>query len=870
MNGARRQSSPLGQPEKVPVVAGMDWATRLRRGKEALKEFWKRGIVGRRLLEEHTTLMDIFICDIFLNCPEPAARNMAVVALGGYGRQELFPFSDIDIMLLFPPDEEHAVETVAECLFYPLWDSGLEVGHGVRTVDACLESAAKDYFFQVAMLDARLICGDQGLFNELVASFKDAFIQGNRREFVLKMLDHRRERHRRYGSHVYLLEPNIKESRGGLRDFQAMLWVSKVLFDLKDLTAMQDAGLLSAEERTRLEQAWEGLIQVRNRLHFVSGRKNDRLYFEYQEELARQAKRVYGPEIKSVEAFMRQVHNHLHTIAVASALFFEHIDDTLLLSPRGEDRPLEEGIEIINGKIYLPDPQLIKKRPYFLMKLFSHAARQGLAIHHRTRRLIAANLGLVDDRLRCSLRMAKFFLSIFEAPNNPYPVLEAMLDTGLLTAYIPEFNMIKSLVQHDVYHIYTVDRHLLQTVSELHRLRKEEKMVFDRIEDQSILFLAAMLHDIGKGDGHGHAYRGAEIVKDIAKRMGLDDQQTELLAFLVANHLFLADTAMRRDLEDEALILKCARHIQDHKRLDMLYLLSIADARATGPTVWTDWKAALLQELYLKVAHLLERKDLIDPDRVQAVKWMKEQVTDLLGRENQDLLEILPEDYLLSFTPEAIVKHLRLRKELALRPFVLIPEDRRHFWSVLVIARDRPGLLARIFGVLALHNLDVLAAQIFTLKDGTAVDLLEVESCVHKEYGEQDWEALVRDMDLALRDRLALSYRLASKLRPLGQTHSHVCIRPNAEVVIDNDTSDFYTVVEVYGQDRRGFLYDITKALTDFGLDIFRAKIGTRADQVVDVFYVLDRWGQKITEPELHEELKKALLYAAGCQVGKV
>ncbi len=851
------------------MVTETDWKDRLRRGRDALQSFWAKGLVGRSLLIEHTRLMDSFIQDIFSRCKEPASGQMAVVALGGYGRQELFPFSDIDILLLYPTDAESTIEAVAETLFYPLWDAGLEVGHGVRTIEACMETAREDFFFQVAMLDARLLCGNQALFEDLIAQFSKTFIQGNRKEFVLQMLDHRRERHRRFGSHVYLLEPNIKESRGGLRDLQAMIWVSKVLFGLGDLKAMEDAGLLSMEEREQLEEAWEALIQLRNRLHFVSGRKNDRLYFEYQEELSRTGPKIYGPQIRSVEAFMQQVHNHLHTIAVASDLFFEHIDDALRLSPKGEDRYLEHGIEIIDGRIHLTDPDILSRRPHYLMRVFQHAAAEGLPIHHRTRRLVRANLSLVDDKLRSSLRMAKAFLEIFTSPHNPFPVLEAMLDTGLLTAYIPEFERVKSLVQHDVYHTYTVDRHLLQTVSELHALRREEERVFASLDKPQVLFLAALLHDLGKGDGHGHAKRGAEMAAEIGKRLGLAPQDIDTLSFLVAKHLFLVDTAMRRDLEDEALILKCAREIIDQGRLDMLYLLSIADSRATGPTVWTDWKAALLQELYLKIAHLLERSDLIDPDRVQAVQWMKGQVLEFLGEEDRDLLDIMPEDYLLSFTPEAIVQHLRLREELGDKPFLLVPEDRRHYWSVLLIARDRPGLLARIFGVLALHNLDVLAAQIFTLKDGTAVDILEVESSVHKDYEEQDWEAVRRDMDLALRDRLALSYRLASKLRPLGQASGQVCLRPGAEVVIDNETSDFYTLVEVYVEDRRGLLYDITKTLSDFGLDIFRAKIGTRADQVVDVFYVLDRWGQKITEPDLQEELKNALKYAASCPVGR-
>ncbi len=855
--------------ESTLMVIGTPWKDRIRRGKDALQSLWSQGIVGRNLLLEHSRMMDAFIQDVFAACKLPAAREMAMVALGGYGRRELFPFSDIDILLLYSPEEEKDLEGVAERLFYPLWDAGLEVGHGVRTIDDCMESAARDFFFQVAMLDARFLCGKKALFDELAEAFSRRFIQGNRKGFVIQVLDHRRERHRRFGSHVYLLEPNIKESRGGLRDLQSMLWISKVLFGLQGLEAMEDAGLLSREERTGLEAAWDALVQLRNRLHFISGRKNDRLYFEYQEELSRPGPGSSASRSGTVPAFMQQVHEHLNTIAIASDLFFEHIDEVLHLSPRGEDRPLEDGIEIIGGKIQLTRPEILNRRPYYLMKVFQHAAREGLPIHYRTRRLVRANLHLVDGRTRTSIRMSRSFLDIFNAPANPLPVLEAMLDTGLLAAYIPEFKRVKSLVQHDVYHTYTVDRHLLQTVSELFLLKQEEKAVFRTLKRPCILFLAGLLHDIGKGDGHGHARRGSDMVEGIAKRLGLGREEVETLSFLVARHLFLVDTAMRRDLEDEALIIKCAREIMDLERLDMLYLLSIADAKATGPTVWNDWKAALLLELYLKIAHLIERSDLVDPDRMQAVSWMKDQVKRLLGAGAQGLVDIMPEDYLLSFTPEAISRHLELRKRLEKEPIVLVPQDRRHYWSLLLVARDRPGLLARVFGVLALHDLEVLAAQIFTLKDGTAVDVLEVRPAVGRGYDEQDWDAVHKDMGLALGDRLALSYRLASKLRPIGQVSLQSSGQPEAEVVLDNDCSDFYTVIEIYAENRRGLLYDITKTLSDFGVDIFRAKIGTRADQVVDVFYVLDRWGQKLTEPQLQRELKNALRYAASCPVGK-
>ena len=435
-----------------------------------------------------------------------------------------------------------------------------------------------------------------------------------------------------------------------------------------------------------------------------------------------------------------------------------------------------------------------------------------------------------------------------------------------MLAYIPELAHLRALAQYDIYHVYTVDRHLIQTVAELHRLRGSEEELFRSLASPHLLYLGALFHDIGKGMGGGHAGKGARMVRSIGPRLGLAPEEVECLSFLVENHLFLVDTAMRRDLDDEMLILKCARRIGDPDRLTMLYLLSIADSRATGPTVWNDWKAALLTELFLKISHLLERKDLIDPDRIQAVEWMRDQVKELMERRGIHgvSLEIFPEDYLLSFTPEAVVRHLRLRQRLEECPILVFPEDRGHFWSVLAIARDRTGLLARIFGVLALNGLNVLAAHIFTLRDGTAIDILDVKPVHATQFHEQDWGRLQEEMLKAYEDRLGLSHRLASKAR--GEKGlAPACRLTRPRVRVDNAASDFYTIIEVFAEDRPALVYDITKTLSDFGINIYTAKIGTSGDQVVDVFYVLDATGQKIDDGEMVKELEGALLYAARC-----
>jgi len=837
-------------------------------GPAALKALWDRGLRGRELLKEFTGTVDSFIQAVFAGTAgEKGGEGVALVALGGYGRQELFPFSDIDVMLLYAPEAESRVPDISRAVFYPLWDSGLEVGHSVRTVRDCLEDARGDFFFQVALLDSRFLCGDQALFDSLRREFTADLAGGRRTAFAEEMAAQRRERHRRFGDHAYLLKPNIKESRGGLRDVQAVIWTAAVLFGLDGTGALEEAGLLTPEERAAFEHAWEMLIRIRNRLHFFSGRKNDQLYFEYQEEIARALDYRDGEGMLGVEHFMRDVHGYLKTVAVMSDLFFEHVDEVLQLTTSAEpDRAVEIGIDVLRGRLHIAEPALLQKRPELMMRVFAHSAKTGLPVHHMTRRMISRNLGLVTEKTRRSKRMSRAFLDVL-AGDPPLEALEAMLDTGLLTAYVPEFARVRSLSQHDVYHVHTVDRHLLQTVEELCRLRASEARLFMNLDSPHLLFLAALFHDIGKGQGSSHARRGARIVLDIGSRLGLTAEENACLSFLVEQHLFLVDTAMRRDLEDEAFILKCARKIQDPERLDMLYLLSIADSKATGPNVWSDWKAALVQEFYLKIAHLLEQPELIDPDRIEAAQWMRGRMEARLGPGGKEALSVLPEDYILSFTPDEVARHIELKEQLGEQPALVSPEDRGPFWSVFVVARDHIGLLSKICGVLSLYNLNVLSAQIFTLTDGTAMDVLDVTPSVAREYSEQNWKGLQRDLRLVLEDKLDLAPLLAGKYRPAGASGAGACGKREARVLIDNETSDFYSVIEVYAEDRPALLYDITRTLADFGINIFRAKIATRVDQIVDVFYVLNKVGERIEEPAFQEELRGALLHAAACGV---
>ncbi|HHB77190.1 MAG TPA: [protein-PII] uridylyltransferase [Desulfobulbus sp.] len=841
----------------------------------ALEELWQQGLSGHELIHRHTTLVDDFIIDRFSH--SPAIQNnkgrIALIALGGYGRRELYPFSDIDLLLLHDWRSGKIMQEVSETILYPLWDAGFEVGHSVRRIKDAIRFAGEDFFFQVALLDARLLTGSELLFDKLLARYQKKILDGNRHTFVKTMEKFRAQRRENYGSHAYLLEPHIKEGKGGMRDIQAMLWVARAVFGLSGLDAMTDAGLLTTEDREKFSGSRDMLIRIRNRLHYISRRKNDRLNFEYQEEMAAAFGYRDSKGQLAVEQFMRHVYGHLQNIAVITDLFFEHVGEVLGLSgKKGKERALEKAIIERGGSLHLINPGDLEERPSLMMRVFLQAGRTGLPLHHRLRQQISSHLYLVDDRFRTSRRTTKPFIDLLMQSKEVMTILEAMLETGLLTAYIPEFAGIESLAQHDLYHIYTVDRHQLQTVAELHTLRDQEKELFTGLPAPQILYLAALLHDIGKGHHTDHSKLGAEMIREVGMRLGLSAEETETLSFLVRYHLFLPENALRRDLEDHDFIRQTAELIGSVDRLTMLYLLSIADSKATGPSAWSAWKATLLAELFLKTKSCLDAACITgaEPeDEGQGASWLRQRVAKLVADDEQlrKQLQDLPDDYLTSFTPESIAHHLQLHRDYSGRlqqRVLLFPEARRGYWSLLMLSKDRAGLLAKLCGVLALHNFSVLAAQIFTWPDGTVVDVLDVQPLAELKSDEQNWQALEEDLNKAINYRLDVGLKLHGKKQGFGLKPRRKVQQLELKVVLDNESSRKYTVIEVYGADAPGALYQLTQTLSDFGLDIHRAKIATEVEQLIDIFYVLQRDGSKLVDPEQQEIVRKTLLKIIG------
>jgi [protein-PII] uridylyltransferase len=848
--------------------------------REKLRETHDQGEAGLTVAGRHAAFIDVFIISVFNSVEvrallglEGAEQACVVLGLGGYGRKELAPFSDIDLLFLYSEKIESQVEEVIRKILYPLWDVGYELGYTVQTLEHCLEMARSDPSFLTALLDARRVTGSTALAQSLKARIAALLKEDQGQPWQAWILKEGEKRHRRYGDSAFFLEPHLKEGLGGLRDIHLLLWMGKSLFEAPDMVSLEKAGLLSREDRKVLAQSHNVLLRLRNQLHYLTGRKNDRLSFEYQEAMADWAGVKSLGDILPVEVFMRDVYQHLQGVQIIRENFFERLAE---LRQKGEKQReiLEPGIYLEGDRLYLESARVLLDHPALLMKLFWYALKNEVRLSQETIRLIKQCLFLVDEPFRRSREVSRIFLEIIGDLKTTRPLLETMLHTGLLTRYLPEFEATVGRTQFDTYHVYTVDIHLLLTLLELKKIGqgiylKEEPLIYGiwgEVDDFTSLYLAALFHDLGKGQGKNHARQGALMIPAIAERLGLSSSESEKVAFLVKHHLLLVDTALRRDLNDEDLIVRSAQVIKDAETLKMLTLISYADALATGSRAWNNWKSMLVKDLFFKLLHILEKGEVASGMALETLASLQREILEQVEKEippkeARMLLEGMPTGYLLSLPAASIARHLRLLRQLDGKPFLWAVEKKEEIYELFICCHDRPGLFSRLTGVLSLNHINILGAQIFTRSDRIALDIFQVQPPLDPLFEEETWEKVHEQLLKAIQGKLSLDYRLAQK-KPGLQLSSGPKTQAESQVVIDNQGSDFYTILEIYSQDRLGLLYTITKTLFEIELNIHYAKISTKVDQVVDVFYVADLEGQKIWDEERMEEVKKAILFA--------
>jgi len=854
----------------------------LRKSKKAIESRFSVGDLKEDFQEVYSEVIDQYFRSSIQE--SQTGQNLfnkkipfALVAVGGYGRKELCLYSDIDIFILFNKKISIDAKALTEEIFYPLWDLGLELAYGVRTIKDCLTLAHDDFQVLTSLMDARFLCGDSLLYFTLIENLQKKVFDKNPAAFSKWLEQVDKIRINTYGVASHLLEPNLKEGIGGLRDYHHILWTAKCFYHIRDSKELEHLGKLSNKEYQELEKMVKFILFVRNHLHQISGRKNDRLNFEYQEEIAYRLGYKNINKIPAVEQFLSKLHAYMESI--------KSLNRSFLLSHAPKGRPtkndfrfrnISKGLHIFHDELGFSSSKEIIADPYILIDIFEQSSGSGYPLSMDAKRLVKEFLYLVDDQYRSSEKVVQTFLNIINGQNTVI-ILDQMCETGFLDALIPEFGEIRDRVQFDAYHIFPVGRHVLQTVAYLKNISKEKDILlmdtFSDLQEREFLLLAGLFHDIGK-NGKRHALRGVKITKRILERFNYPLKLTEEILFLIKNHLLLAETATRRDLNDEKVIIQCARKIGTINRLKALYLLTWADSNATGPRAWNEWIANLIQEIFFKILHILEMGELATPDSSEKIIKIKKKIRHLTADrinkiEFERLFDVMSTRYKLNTDAKDIVHHIEMLEKLKEEinnnqstAFILdVRENKqRDFWEITFIAKDRPGLFSDITGVMALNNINILSSNIYTWADETAVDIFSVTKPLDPINPDETWRKIKVDLKNTFNGKLALSYRLSQKAMPsIISSHGRPSLPP--DVVVDNKSSDFFTLIEVFASDRVGLLYLITRTLFDLRLDIRIAKTGLKGDQIADVFYVRDLEGQKLEDEEQVKEIKRALIH---------
>jgi [protein-PII] uridylyltransferase len=858
-----------------------DVSQSLKRGRTDLIDKLLAG-KAPRFLDDYAHLIDDYFHQSYeksvVGPKMDIAKNpYAVVALGGYGRGEQCVYSDVDLLFLFEKRVPRVAEDLVREIIYPLWDMGLDVGHATRSIKECVAMARKDFEVLTSILDARFICGMSPLFMKLMDQIRSKFINLKPEKIISWLVESNRERHRRFGDSSYLLEPNFKEGQGGLRDYHTILWIAKIKSGIKQRRDLEYYGYFSHDDYARLSEALNFIWNVRNRFHLLMNRKSDQIHLEQQRRLAD----VMGIRAVNghlpVEHLLGELHGHMEFVKQQHEMFLFEMEQQKRLKRKNKGLKTTDvkGLKFNRGMLNFISPEKILNNPRLLIDIFAESAAQKAPLNSEAKRLVQDFGHLVDTRFSSDPDVVRQFERILIRSARAFEVLNQMLNTGFLVRFIPEFKGVVNRIQFDQYHLYPVARHLLYTVRILKGFDTEAiepadllaVKLYREIKKKKLLLWAALLHDIGKGDpASGHSERGAALAEKILMDKGASPADAKMVGFLVEHHLLLIQNATRRDINDEETSLSLARVIQKVETLKMLYLLTVADSMATGPKAWNDWTSSLLRNLFLKVLNLLMSGELVSGKAVRTLEKKRQTVIDSM-RETmavdrlETLLGFMSPRYMLYTPVNCIPRHLSLFDALGDQPFVweIETSEGADTRTVTICAKDRPGLISRIAGVFTLNGIDILDVQVFTWRNNIALDVFEVTPPPDPLFENERWDRARRNLMEALADRLELSPALQRKKKDATPIQPYTAHRPS-EILVDNHTSSFFTIVEVVTFDFPGLLFRVTDALFKCGLDIWVAKIATKVDQVVDVFYVRDFDGQKVDAPQQVDALKAAIM----------
>lgn len=763
---------------------------------------------------------------------ETLPEDIALIATGGYGREELCPHSDIDIVFLVPKKVTKKLEAAIEKMLYQFWDSGVKMGHAVRTVQECIQVMQKDPKVLTSLMDARLISGNKKLFTEFSETMEDNRKRKKVSDFVQAKLHERDQRHLRFGDTRYVLEPNIKDGKGGLRDYQTLFWITGMAYEAKSPDALLKLKMISKREANVLKKAHDFLTSVRCHLHDIAGRGEERLHFDIQLELAERLGYTHRNNAKAVERFMKHYFLVTRDIGdmtriVCAAIEQDEITKQKWIKPSAASFM---GFEILNNRLNFSEAQDLKENPTEIMRFFRVSQETEYDIHPQALRTISRNIKLIDQKFRHNPLTNSLFLEILTSENNASLTLRRMNEAGVLERFIPEFRKVIALMQFDRYHVFTVDEHILHAIDILHKvesgaLRQETGLasaLIHNIENRRALFVAILLHDICKGQNGDHSELGADLALSLCPRLGLTDQETRLVSWLVFDHLFMADIAFKRDMEDPQTVEDFLFRVHGLERLKLLTILTTVDIIAVGPERWTSWKDKLVQELYyMAEARITGKHPLVSTTLLAAT---------------------IPYDLGADETR------------------IDISQDSEKNTSIIsVYTQDQHGLFYLLTGALTLSGVNIVEARINTLDDGRVADIFTVQNLSGKPILQR---ARQQKIEETIRTVIADAPDLTKQVKALTKNSSKKdqAFEIPKGVTVKNRASRRFTVLETYGRDKPGLLYELSKTIREHNCSIKSAKINTLGLKAVDVFYVQDMSGKKVKDKDRLDTLKAALL----------
>ncbi len=883
---ALKVHSERGVPERSEVLALLRDA--LASGRERLRARFEQGVGGLETARGYAHLVDQIVRflydhaaeDLYPSANPSSGEYLSVVAVGGYGRAELAPFSDLDLLFLCPYKRTARVEQMVEAMLYYLWDLGFKVGHATRSIDDCLRLAKRDQTIATNLLDSRFIWGDQTLYRSFKQRYAKEVQQEMAGRFVQAKLEERDQRHLKTGGSRYSLEPQIKDGKGGLRDLQTLMWIAKFVHGVDSFAELRERGMATALEVRTFEKALQFLWTLRCHLHYLTGRGEERLTFDLQAQIAPRMGYRQHAGTRAVERLMKHYFLVAKDVGSLTRLICAELHGKS--NKRLRDRLpalLRKRFECFTmraGRLTVADRNLFRDQPIEMLRLFRVAQQHDLEIHPEALRWVSLNLRKIDG-LREDKEANKLFLQILCHNERAEETLRGMNEAGLLGRFIPDFGRIVSQMQFNMYHHFTVDEHLIKAVGILGRIERGllkddvpiASEVVDKVLSRRVLYVALFLHDIAKGRREDHSEAGAKLARYLCPRLGLEDEETETVAWLVQNHLIMSDTAFKRDLGDPQTIRAFADRMQSMERLRLLLVLTVADIRAVGPGVWTAWKAALLRDLYRRTEELLTGGHAVE-GRERRIAQAKQALREVLGHWPAEEVEAhiarCYPSYWLSFDRDTHLRHAEMVREAEANGAALTVKHSvdpyREVTELTVYTADHPGLFSRIAGALAAGGAEVDAAKIFTLANGMALDVFYLRD-------RQTGEAFTRTSRLA---RLVtyIESTLYGDMKPWRDLDSVPSGWPSRfavftvppRVLVDNRASDYYTLIEVNGRDRPGLLHDLTYVLTRNNLIIRSAVVTTFGAQVVDSFYVQSALNQKITDRHKLNRVKKRLIEA--------